>query len=170
MKVGQIQIAKSSREVAENIGVSIKYITDKQELFDYINSKDDNTRYKDKIKRNLLYSHGLATNGGTISLGYNYSSEYNTSLNIDKNDIKSICGRLLSITLIPLYIRVTLQPPAMIVLHKNGLISLVEKHGHLLTGPSIRTLIEDSILQLLLHESYMVFLLLRICALSNIRE
>ena len=75
-------------EVAENIGVSIKYITDKQELFDYINSKDDNTRYKDKIKKFVVFSHGLATNGGTISLGYNYSSEYNTSLNIDKNDIK----------------------------------------------------------------------------------
>ena len=65
--------------------VTLKMISYKDELIDYINYKNGNdSRANDKIKEFTLFSHGFPD--GTVSLGYNYEKQYNTNLDITKSD------------------------------------------------------------------------------------
>ena len=74
----------------EIIGCSLIFINDKEKLFDYINTKGDNSRYKDPIHAISVFSHGFENDGGTIALGYNYDDlNYNKNLNINSDDIKN---------------------------------------------------------------------------------
>lgn len=69
--------------------VTLKMISAKDELIDYINYKNgDDSRKNDKIKKFTLFSHGFPN--GTVSLGYNYEKQYNTNLDITKSDIQSL--------------------------------------------------------------------------------
>ena len=64
----------------------IIYIKHKNELIDYINNKDGNNRWKDRIKKFVVFSHGLPD--GTLALGYNYDEQnYNKGLNLYLSDI-----------------------------------------------------------------------------------
>lgn len=76
----------------QSLDVNIQFITDKDELFDYLNNKggDANEREEDKITDISVFSHGLSANNGTISLGYNYSGGYNKDLDIGIDDINEI--------------------------------------------------------------------------------
>ena len=86
---------KESFSTAVNgLGVNIQYINDADQLTSYINTGSisaDNIdtvsqeRMNDQITYMSVFSHGL--NNGDISLGYNYLSNYNTSLNIDTNTV-----------------------------------------------------------------------------------
>ena len=55
-----------------------------------LNSKNvsDTERMRDKITEISFFSHGLSANRGTITLGYDYSEEYNRDLDI--NNISEI--------------------------------------------------------------------------------
>lgn len=77
------------KDVANDIGVGLRFIKNKDQLIDYINNKNNKTRHLDRITSFVVFSHGLANNNGTISLGYNYNSNYNKDLNIDKDDINN---------------------------------------------------------------------------------
>ena len=80
------------REVAEDIGVGITFIGNKNTLIDYINNKykgNEKTRHLDRITNFVVFSHGLAKEDGVISLGYNGNLVYDTNFDIDKNDIVS---------------------------------------------------------------------------------
>lgn len=69
--------------------ISLKMISHKDELINYINNKSGgNSRANDKIEKFALFSHGW---DGTISLGYNYSI-YNTNLDLKTSDISKISG------------------------------------------------------------------------------
>ena len=64
--------------------INIKYITDAEQLIDYINYKDGDNRMYDKIKKFVVFSHGFES--GTLSLGFNYGN-YNEDLNLYLSDI-----------------------------------------------------------------------------------
>ena len=53
-------------KTAESLDVNIQFITDKDELFDYLNNKggDANEREEDKITDISVFSHGLSANNG----------------------------------------------------------------------------------------------------------
>ena len=75
------------RNFGYNLDVSILYITDIEQLINYINTKDGN-RSNDKIKKFALFSHGLV---GSIPLAYNYA-ERNQCLDFFIDDISKISG------------------------------------------------------------------------------
>ena len=77
-------------KVAQDIGANLIYIDHKDEMIEYINNKTDNSRDSDKIKKFVVFSHGLQDNNGTISLGYNYDDKYNKNLNFSKSDIAKL--------------------------------------------------------------------------------
>ena len=77
----------SNMAAVHSNNISLKFIDDKTQLFDYINYKDNNSRSNDKIEKFVVFSHGFTD--GTVALGYNYSDTYNKKLNINKNDITS---------------------------------------------------------------------------------
>ena len=73
------------KDTASKIGVSIEFISDKDELFNYINTKGSgNTaqREADKITKFAVYSHGLP---GVLALGFRQENEEN--INITVNDL-----------------------------------------------------------------------------------
>ena len=65
---------KELMKAAKSLGVDIQFITDKSELIEYINNKDGDIseRTEDKISNISVFSHGIVTDGGVISLGFNY--------------------------------------------------------------------------------------------------
>lgn len=79
----------------QNVG--ILYMSNADELVNYINCKDGQDiagstgrgyRSDDPITSFTVFSHGLVSDaGGVVSLGYNYSSDYNNNLNITTNHI-----------------------------------------------------------------------------------
>jgi RHS repeat-associated protein len=82
--------AKEKKEFqgwADYRGFGIKFVDNKQQVFDYINNKDGNGRSKDPVTAFSVFSHGFASNDGVVSLGYNYTRNYNKNLDICKSDI-----------------------------------------------------------------------------------
>ena len=89
---------RSFRNTARERNINFMTISDKQELFDYIN-KDD--REKDPIEAMSFFSHGTAfdvpgvSNPGyknqyALALGYGGSGKHNNSLNIFTSEISQI--------------------------------------------------------------------------------
>lgn len=87
-------------KVVADLNVSIVVINSKQDLINYINCKNTlgivsdengnpvNYRTGDEITKFVVFSHGLGD--GTLSLGYNYKSDYNTELDMKISDISLI--------------------------------------------------------------------------------
>jgi WXG100 family type VII secretion target len=81
---------KQIKETANNLGVHIMPITDKDDLIDYMNSGEDvngmviQDRNCNKISDISVFSHGTVNNGGTLALGF----EQNSLLDINTQQLK----------------------------------------------------------------------------------
>jgi hypothetical protein len=82
-------------------GVDIVFVSDKDQLFNYINYQTTNpsgagspavssARANDPITNISFFSHGSSTNGGVVMLGFDYGNNPNRSLDIGTPDINSI--------------------------------------------------------------------------------
>ena len=71
------------KEVAKDIGVNFKLLDNTDDFVNYVNKKNGNDRYNDKIKKIAVYSHGKDTNGGTIELGYYHDNAANLKISVD---------------------------------------------------------------------------------------
>ena len=96
----------SIKNIANDEGVELVYIKNKGEFINYLNTrkkpyippianpsnatKRQITRKEDLISDVSIFSHGLGKEGEIVSLGYNYDSEYDVSLNLTISDIYSI--------------------------------------------------------------------------------
>ena len=80
---------KNFGKVANDIDVRLAYFSKSDNLINYINNKyDGEDRNADKITKFVVFSHGFAN--GTLSLGYNYDSDYNKNLNFSIDQLGSI--------------------------------------------------------------------------------
>ncbi len=72
-----------------DIDVRLAYFSKSDNLINYINNKyEGEDRNADKITKFVVFSHGFAN--GTLSLGYNYDSDYNKNLNFSIDQLDSI--------------------------------------------------------------------------------
>lgn len=82
---------KQIQETANGLGVHLMPITDKQDLFSYINSGEDvngivrNDRNYNKISDVSVFSHGIVNDGDTWALGL----EQNDDLNITTSQLQN---------------------------------------------------------------------------------
>lgn len=74
---------KKFKEVADEIGVSLKMIDTTDDFVNYINKKNGNDRYNDKITKFVVFSHGKDTDGGTIELAYYHKNDSSLQISID---------------------------------------------------------------------------------------
>ena len=80
------QDALNIAEYGDMARFSIVYISNADQLVDYINNKSGSDRSSDIIHKFALFSHGWS---GTVALGYNYST-YNEGLNFTETHIGKI--------------------------------------------------------------------------------
>ena len=86
------------KKTAKRIGVDLVFISDTAELTNYINNQSINNnsgdvssaRLNEPITNISFFSHGLNSDGGVVSLGYDYTGNYPKSLDLHKSDIANM--------------------------------------------------------------------------------
>jgi len=79
------QIAMENHANCPNI--TIMFINDVGDMVTYFNEKSGDRKY-DKIEKVAFFCHGFSD--GTVSLGYDYSDNYNKDLNLNKSNASFI--------------------------------------------------------------------------------
>lgn len=85
-------------KTANRKNVESVFVSNKDELINYINNKDkdvsgmniSSSRSNDPITNISVFSHGLARDNEVISLGYVYTGNYPTNLDISVGDLNNI--------------------------------------------------------------------------------